>query len=327
MSKFHINKHGVPAVCKAAKGNCPLGGSDTHFDSLGEAQDYADKVNEASHGLLPSMGDTIKISPQDYETRTHIIDRPYELIDYVSDEDVRIYRWHLFNFAKPWGHSKEDYELISSMKIDDDKFIENMSKKGIEISDYDELDDDEKKALLFAVKKSSVRKTRAIMSFLTSDKDTSYSKDKSYKQISAKGSFDDVYYKLKLMNEVGWTKGSVQGQNDENSRLNVVMDKKSIDIAEKITKGSQANQENKTYPDSGMIYGIQMLRHRGIDEREIIDRAHNERVADMVYKEYGVKPKKTSGASEFSRILQKDADAQGKENIHELLKESLNWTE
>ena len=327
MSKFHINKHGVPAVCKATKGNCPYGGSDTHFDTLGDAQAHADKVNEANHGLLPGVGNTIRISPRDYETRVHITSRPYELTDYISDEDMEIYEEHLTKFDNPWNHAEEDYELISSMEIDDDKFIANMNKKGIEISDYDELDDDEKKALLFAVRKSTVRKTRAIMSFLTSDKDTSYSKDKSYEQINAKGSFDDVYYKLKLMNDVGWAKGSAQGQNDENSRLNVVMDKKSIDIAEKITKGSQANQEDRTYPDSGMIYGIQMLRHRGIDEREIIDRSHNERVADMVYKEYGVNPRKTSGASELSRILQKDADAQGKENIHELLKESLNWTE
>lgn len=326
MPKFHINKHGAPAPCRATKGNCPLGGSDTHFDTLGEAQDYADKVNEASHGLLPSMDNTIKISPQDYETRVHITDRPYELLEYVSDEDVKIYKKHLAKFDKPWDHVKEDYELISSMKIDDDKFIENMSKKGIEISDYDELDDDEKKALLFTVRKSTIRKTRAIMSFLTSDKDTSYSKDKSHEHISAKGSFDDVYYKLKLMNEVGWTKGSGQGQTFESSRLNVVMDKKSIEIAEKITKGSQANQESIDYPDSGMIYGIQMLRHRGMDEIDIIDRAHNERVADMVYEEYGVKPKKTSGASEFSRILQKEADSQGVD-IHEMLKHSLNWTE
>lgn len=301
--------------------------SDTHFETLGDAQAHADKVNEASHGLLPGMGNVIRISPIDYETRAHIASRPYELIDYISDEDVEIYKEHLTKFDNPWNHAQEDYELISSMEIDDDKLIANMNKKGIEISDYDELNDDEKKALLFAVRKSTIRKTRAIMSFLTSDKNTSYSKDKSYEQINAKGSFDDVYYKLKLMNEVGWAKGSGQGQTFENSRLNVVMDKKSIAIAEKITKGSQANQENRTYPDSGMIYGIQMLRHRGVDEREIINRSRNERVADMVYKEYGVNPRKTSGASELSRILQKDADAQGKENIHELLKESLNWTE
>ena len=56
MSKFHINKHGVPAPCKATKGNCTLGGSDTHFDTLGDAQAHADKVSEASHGLLPGVG-------------------------------------------------------------------------------------------------------------------------------------------------------------------------------------------------------------------------------------------------------------------------------
>lgn len=323
MSKFHINKRGVPAVCKATKGNCPLGGSDTHFETLGDAQAHADKVNEASHGLLPSA---IEISPKDYETRDIKLFLPYELALYISDEDLEIYKEHRTKFDKPWEHAKEDYELISSMEIDDDKFIANMNEKGIEISDYDELNEDEKKALLATVRDRSIRRTRNIMSFLTSDKNTSYKKDKTYEQINAKGSFDDLYYKFKLMNEVGWTRGTGHSRADENSKLNAVMDKKSIEIAEKITKGSQANQESRAYPDAGMIYGIQMLRHRGIDEKEIIDRSHNERVADMVYKEYGVKPRKTSGAVEFSQILQKDADAQGKD-IHEMLKESLNWTE
>ncbi|HHT97319.1 MAG TPA: hypothetical protein GXZ90_05440 [Clostridiales bacterium] len=54
MSKFHINKHGVPAPCKAKKGNCPLGGEGEHFDTPEIAQEYADKVNEESHGLLPN---------------------------------------------------------------------------------------------------------------------------------------------------------------------------------------------------------------------------------------------------------------------------------
>ena len=296
MSKFHISKHGVPAVCKATKG----------------------------HGLEDN---TIKISPRDYETRDSKFLLSYELALYISDEDLEIYKEHLAKFDNPRDHAKENYELISSMKIDDDKFIANMNKKGIEISDYYELNEAEQKAMIFAVNDRSIRKIRNIMSFLTSDKNTSYSKDKSYEKTNAKGSFDDVYYKLKLMNNVGWAKRSDQAANDENSMLNVVMDKKSIDIAEKITKESQVNQESRTYPDSGMIYGIQMLRHRGIDEREIIDRSHNERVADMVYKEYDANPRETSGATQLARLLQQEANAQGKENIHELLKESLNWTE
>lgn len=45
MSKFHINKHGVPAPCRAKPGNCPLGGDESHFDTQEEAQIHADKVN------------------------------------------------------------------------------------------------------------------------------------------------------------------------------------------------------------------------------------------------------------------------------------------
>lgn len=55
MSKFHINKHGVPALCKAKSGNCPLGGAEQHFNSQEEAQAYADKINEQEHSLLPQV--------------------------------------------------------------------------------------------------------------------------------------------------------------------------------------------------------------------------------------------------------------------------------
>lgn len=51
--KFHINKHGVPAPCKAKNGNCPLGGAESHFNSRQEAQNSADRENERKFGLLP----------------------------------------------------------------------------------------------------------------------------------------------------------------------------------------------------------------------------------------------------------------------------------
>ena len=57
MTKFHINKHGVPAPCKATKGNCPLGGDDSHFNSKEEAQVAADKINAAEYGHLPGVTD------------------------------------------------------------------------------------------------------------------------------------------------------------------------------------------------------------------------------------------------------------------------------
>lgn len=55
MAKFHINKHGVPAPCRATKGNCPLGGDESHFNSKEEAQEYADKQNEKEFSILPEQ--------------------------------------------------------------------------------------------------------------------------------------------------------------------------------------------------------------------------------------------------------------------------------
>lgn len=52
MTKFHINKHGVPALCKAEKGICPLGGE--HFDKIQDAEKYANKLSEEEFGILPS---------------------------------------------------------------------------------------------------------------------------------------------------------------------------------------------------------------------------------------------------------------------------------
>ena len=41
MSKFHINKHGGPAPCRAKEGNCPLGGEESHLKSQEDAQAHA----------------------------------------------------------------------------------------------------------------------------------------------------------------------------------------------------------------------------------------------------------------------------------------------
>lgn len=55
MNKWHINKHGVPAPCKAKNGNCPLGSSEQHFKTEEEARAYAHKVGKETHELLPEV--------------------------------------------------------------------------------------------------------------------------------------------------------------------------------------------------------------------------------------------------------------------------------
>lgn len=43
---YHIAKNGTPAICKAQPGRCPLGNQDEHFDTVEEAQIYADQLNQ-----------------------------------------------------------------------------------------------------------------------------------------------------------------------------------------------------------------------------------------------------------------------------------------
>lgn len=93
MTKFHINKHGVPAPCHAKDGNCPLGNGSQHFDTIEHAQRYADKQAESEHSLLPnatniSTKDTKGLSNEWYEriASYKVFD---ELINYHASEMVQ----------------------------------------------------------------------------------------------------------------------------------------------------------------------------------------------------------------------------------------------
>lgn len=69
MSKFHINKDGVPSPCRAQNGNCPLGGDsgdEGHYDSKEDAQVAADRINEKSYGKLPGMEKLGRTYQEDY---------------------------------------------------------------------------------------------------------------------------------------------------------------------------------------------------------------------------------------------------------------------
>lgn len=55
MTRFHINKNGVPAPCKAKPGNCPLGNENQHFTTEKEAQDYIDNLSSKEYGVLPEI--------------------------------------------------------------------------------------------------------------------------------------------------------------------------------------------------------------------------------------------------------------------------------
>lgn len=52
MTKYHIRKDGTPGICRATSGDCPLGGSASHFDSVDEAQEVAQARLEQEYGVI-----------------------------------------------------------------------------------------------------------------------------------------------------------------------------------------------------------------------------------------------------------------------------------
>lgn len=69
MTMYHINKHGVPAPCKATSGKCPLGGStgsENHFPDNETAQIYIDNKNQNEFGILPETNKSSEQKLEDY---------------------------------------------------------------------------------------------------------------------------------------------------------------------------------------------------------------------------------------------------------------------
>lgn len=107
MGKWHINKKGVPALCKATKGKCPLG---EHFESEVVAQDAIAEQMEGEFGLLPSS----KMSVKKKEDMSSLIQR--------------------ISGVKSAGF---DYEVFTSLSVAEEMGLEKVAitdKNGLTIS-------------------------------------------------------------------------------------------------------------------------------------------------------------------------------------------------
>lgn len=109
--KFHINAKGVPAPCRATKGNCPFGGAESHFDTVEAAQVEADRRNELEFNTIPTVNHLTEVQmPKDefesFKSRLRdqdkyemdFVPRQYELLgpeyydiseDYESTDDYK----------------------------------------------------------------------------------------------------------------------------------------------------------------------------------------------------------------------------------------------
>lgn len=63
MSKFHINKKGVPSPCRAKNGNCPLGGDSQHFPTKESAEEFVANEMSKKHGLLGGVLNRAEVLP------------------------------------------------------------------------------------------------------------------------------------------------------------------------------------------------------------------------------------------------------------------------
>ena len=140
MSKFHIKKDGTPGKCNATKGNCPLGGSDSHFDSAEEAQAGAQAKLEKQFGVTekPSV-DLTKTIPIDF-VKDYQVDKDYYLKD-GEDEDYFFGEVNMeilqLNMEEIDGLKEgEEYKVYCEVEYDEDEMEKLSSEDYSHLSDY-----------------------------------------------------------------------------------------------------------------------------------------------------------------------------------------------
>lgn len=150
MAKYHITPKGLPHICKAEKGRCPFGGSDSHYDSMEEAQAAVDSQMKNQFGLLPGNSPENGVSENKPEVnipKGKEVGRKYPVVfgefadgSYDSEEMTykasRMYkgkRIDLYNTPEGYAHVTTEYP---NGKIDWD-FEEEINEKFGYGSDYD----------------------------------------------------------------------------------------------------------------------------------------------------------------------------------------------
>lgn len=121
MSKFHINKHGVPAPCRAKKGNCPLGGEGQHFDTQEEAQVYADKINEKAHDLLPGVN---------LSSQSELFKRNY---DYAFSRADSIEKDMTSQSTEDIGGYVKAIQEVSAMRVGEESLANSIAGEGLKL--------------------------------------------------------------------------------------------------------------------------------------------------------------------------------------------------
>lgn len=221
---------------------------------------------------------------------------------------------------------EEAVQKKSPYQLEDKAVKKNLEDYRVNITDEDEIDVKRIDVLEKHLLGTTPIRIGKILGFLNSEKDTSYRNTKEYSRDTLEGTYEDVYKIIKMLTDIGWHKGSSQGRSSESTSLNKLMDRKGLILAGDISRFSKKNESNREYPASGLISSIQALRVKGWSENEIKNVAINNRLDDVVYEEYNIKPRETSGATEMERIVSREINTAIKAHtVEDVLEERLQW--
>lgn len=142
--KYHIDKNGNPAVCRAVKRPCPLGGDDVHFATEKEAQDYADNLHKQEFGIISNEIDVLALrkvlrEAETPEEREAAPERELGELHTVSVEDAQLSMGEIHAVL-------EDYDIELTDNIDeaiylfsDGSMIDGFFSYGIRSEDHNLL--------------------------------------------------------------------------------------------------------------------------------------------------------------------------------------------
>lgn len=151
MTKFHINKHGVPAACHYPIDLCQYGDKSTHFETYEEAKEYSEKVLESVKGnvVLEQKHPSQKI--RSYYFSSTAINEFYKnkKVANIPDFDLVIISWLTmdkrvedmkenkvcgvsFTYGDITRMMEEELKLKTGKNLNVEKFLEVYKKNMIE---------------------------------------------------------------------------------------------------------------------------------------------------------------------------------------------------
>lgn len=228
-----------------------------------------------------------------------------------------------------WRNS--EYVLNKFTSMDKDELEEYILKEyNVEVDNIDEISEEDMSKLAVSLYDMTKRRMGNIVGFLNSDKNTSYSKTKEYTRNPLKGTYDYVFTKSLIFNNLCWNiSGSGQTKAAERTAFNKLVDNEAVEIASNIILHSKVNQESKSYPITGLIASIQALRFIGWNSIEIQNVSRELNLADIVYVEYNVKPRASNEARIIRNVMlnkaRKLAIASNRDNIENEIAIKMNW--